>query len=95
MDIISKEYEVDPDFTEAAKPLAEYLARLHLNDPTHKFVLADLYDLVNNIRDERVREARHALRQIAEISGFTDTPAGRARLARLNDTIRKCEGLTA
>lgn len=41
-------------FKEAAAPLAEFLANVHVNDVMHQFVLADLYDMVNAIRDTKV-----------------------------------------
>lgn len=95
MNLNTKEnYEIDPDFKEAAKPLAHYLASLHLNDPTHKFVLADLYDLVNEVRDATVKEARDTIEKISARSDFLNSALGRSRLISLRQTIARCEGET-
>lgn len=52
---------MNKEFQEAAKPLVEYLAKFGLKHEVHKTVVADLYDMVNDLRDERIEQAEHLI----------------------------------
>jgi hypothetical protein len=58
---MTEQPERTKEFELAAAPLVKYLADLHFNDPYHEFVLADIYDMVNEIRNDRIQSAKNIL----------------------------------
>lgn len=48
---------MSPEFREKALPLAAFLASRHIKDEIHQTFMADLYDIVNEIRDNIIRAA--------------------------------------
>lgn len=80
-------------FIQAARPLAEYLATLRLSNPLHKDILADLYDMVNEIRDEQITKAKAAIDALISSPSFYSDVSMRAQVARYEQIIRLQQGI--
>lgn len=77
----------------AAKPLAEYLATLRISNPIHNEVVADLYDMVNEIRDEQIKRAKGNIDALVNSPDFHSSPEKRTSVARLLRIIRLQQGI--
>jgi hypothetical protein len=88
-----EEYEIPEGFEEAIAPLVKYLVRFPVNHPVHNNVLADLYDRINDIRDEAVSKARQSIAKLRMSSDFMSDRAKKSEVLRLQSLIRHCQGV--
>lgn len=82
------------EFENAAKPLAEYLSQFHVNDPIHTFTLADLYDMVNEIRDDRIKKATQHIKSLTSSDDFYFNPQKKSWVVKLQGLIRFNQGIS-
>jgi hypothetical protein len=89
----SIDIETFQEFREAAKPLVEFLATLPCSHHFHHEVLADIYDLVNEIRDEEVEKARVMLIDLRTSRDFPYNPTKKSRAVELQGIIHHYQGV--
>lgn len=78
------------EFYIQAKPLALLLADLPFNHPLHKTFVADLYDIVNEIRDNRIMALN---REIGELPiKISDLTERKLQLYRIKRKIAQLQG---
>ncbi len=76
----------------AMEPLAKALAELSFYDPAHDAVIADLYDMVNEIRDNRIIEIEDTIYSIKSEPGYFSDKEKRTMVFNLQGRIRALQG---
>jgi hypothetical protein len=79
-------------YDEALDELAEHLAYHPLRDKIHQEVMADLYDRVNAIRDDKIKNVRALIKQHQESSDFWQSVEKQAKVINLQTYIDEMEG---
>lgn len=80
------------EFEKAAQPLVDYLSKLSVKDPVHDYVLADIYDMVNDKRDEEIGSAQEAIFTIRTSADFLHDLEKRRMITNLQTRIRQLQG---
>lgn len=81
-------------FRLSAEPLAKFLATCHVNDPIHEGLTADLYDLVNEVRDARIKKAKELITRFKSATDFYYCPQKRTTVLNLQRIIRSLQGVS-
>lgn len=82
----------DPELAKAMHPLANYLATRNASDPIHREFIADLYDIVNEIRDTKISELEDMIIKVRQEGDFLRDREKRLMVLNLHGQIRRLQG---